>query len=69
MKTREPFKRMIYSDIRKGYEMLGGNPFGIEPNKPLKPLIPCSAHTECKNTYDPNTGHWDGTCKGWCSGC
>jgi len=54
-----------FPEIGKIYrEKFGGNPFGITP---LKPLVRCTAHQDCKNVYDPNSGKWRGECKGYCS--
>jgi hypothetical protein len=56
-----------YKAIRKVYhERLGGNPFGIEPNVPLKALVPCGG--KCTYVYDPNDGTSTGKCSGFCSG-
>lgn len=56
------FKPMTYSDIRKGYERLGGNPFGIKPDKaPTKCWV-------CHTTWYDN-GITDGPgCNGGCCG-
>lgn len=52
--------------IREGYERLGGNPFGIKPDAPLKPVWICDAHN-CTRSHDPNTQETRGTCSGYCS--
>ncbi|MDO8408115.1 MAG: hypothetical protein Q7S95_02675 [bacterium] len=54
-----------FLEIGKIYrEKFGGNPFGIEP---LKPLVRCTAHPDCKYMYDPNSKRGNGECKGYCS--
>ena len=67
MKPREPFQRMTDADIAKAYrDKLGGNPFGIVPEEPQKPLEFCMVNAKCVRVYDPNTHSTSGQCLGYC---
>ena len=45
-----------YNAIGRVYrEKLGGNPFGIEPDTPPKPIWYCDVGG-CNQSHDPNTG-------------
>ena len=55
-----------FHTINKVYrERLGGNPFGIEPDPPIKPLSYCS-FTGCVRVFNPNDGTARGDCTGAC---
>lgn len=53
-----------YKAVGDAYrDKLGGNPFGIKPDEPLKPVWNCQM---CGRVYDPNNGETSGICNGMC---